>query len=87
MTGPYNKKSQGSLRRLSFFKILFVIIIIIIIIKKSTPSNYGLLLANCLALVLFCMLSIRSVDVNKLKMTVKINPVIIFEVQDFFFFC
>ena len=24
MTGPYNKKSQGSLRRLSFFKILLV---------------------------------------------------------------
>ena len=24
MTGPYNKKSQGSLRRLSFFKILIV---------------------------------------------------------------
>ena len=26
MTGPYNKKSEGSLHRLSFFKILFVAI-------------------------------------------------------------
>ena len=26
MTGPYNKKSQGPLRRLSFFKILIVYI-------------------------------------------------------------
>ena len=25
MTGPYNKKSQGSLRRLSFLKILLVL--------------------------------------------------------------
>ena len=40
MTGPYNKTSQGSLRRLSFFKILLVIIFFQVkILRKNSLSR------------------------------------------------
>ena len=39
MTGPYNKKSQGSLRRLSFFKILLVLSIFFLSKKKKLHQN------------------------------------------------
>ena len=47
MTGPYNKKSQGSLRRLSFFKILLVIIPIFIVVVVLLFYVHGKHLRSC----------------------------------------
>ena len=51
MTGPFNKKSQGSLRRLSFFKILLVMYIVYIMIIYHVPIkvfsfNSGVMLSS-----------------------------------------